>query len=558
MNCKDIFLGLKYVGEDLIAEAETARFPAQANRKRARRPLLIAAVIALTLLLVGCAVVYVLRLQDMKIGEYNATIPSCEESPFEQVISSEMISLQGFAGTPGYQAAKEWQDFLSTYDTDGALRRKADAEGYREPEDYEDYICYTQQMQDKIDEICQKYGLELLGPVMIPENGVSVLDALGIDSILAQSTVAVTTLYPGYCYRGGTFALEGETVFAPGSSPWNDPIAFQYRCVMKNVFDGVFLTVGNADAYDQWNYTMSDGTPVLLAAGLEKGLIIVDKADCFVTVNVLPYAGAIPGEAQREIRAAMECFADVFRFDYTPCKVEIPEATPDPEQTQPAPSPGQEWADTPTHNAFRHALKTIHDAQIWPDLPGADGIELFDSGTIEDELFAIFDVDGDGQDELLISVSNTYTAGMREIIYGYDPHSGGVRIEADCFVAVNHYPGLLMVDSSHNQGYGGDVIWPYTIMQYDEVADEYRVAFMVDGWCREIAACDPDTGMPYPEDIDTEYDGHVYLITENGQTRIVNRADYWKWQAELFAGKEALTIPWQRMSADNIGLRSTE
>ena len=115
-----------------------------------------------------------------------------------------------------------------------------------------------------------------------------------------------------------------------------------------------------------------------------------------------------------------------------------------------------------------------------------------------------------------------------------------------------------MVDSSHNQGYGGDVIWPYTIMQYDEETDEYRVAFMVDGWCREIAACDPDTGMPYPEDIDTEQDGHVYLITENGQTRIVNRADYWKWQAELFAGKEALTIPWQRMRADNIGLRSTE
>ena len=556
MNCKDIFLGLKYVGEDLIAEAETGRFPAQAARRRVRKPLLIAAVIALTLLLVGCAVVYVLRLQDMKIGEYNATIPPCEATPFEQVISSEMISLQGFAGTPSYQAAKEWQDFLRTYDTDGALRRKADAEGYREPADYEDYICYTQQMQDKIDEICQKYGLELLGPVIMPEDGASVLDALGIDSILAQSTVAATTLYPGYCYRGGTFALEGETVFAPGSSPWNDPIAFQYRCVMKNAFDGVFLTVGSADDYDQWNYTLSDGTPVLLAAGSEKGLIIVDKEDCFVTVNVLPYAGAIPGGEQRDIRAAMECFADVFRFDYTPHEIEIPEMTPGAEQTQPEPSPGQEWADTPTHNAFRNALKTIHDEQSWPDLPDADGIELFDPGTIEDELFAIFDVDGDGQEELLISVSNTYTAGMREIIYGYDPRSGGVRIEADCFVAVNHYPGLLMVDASHNQGYGGDVIWPYAIMQYDEVADEYNVAFMVDGWCREIAACDPDTGMPYPEDIDTEHDGHVYLITENGQTRIVNRADYWKWQAELFAGKEALTIPWQRMTAENIGLRS--
>ena len=62
MNGKDIFLGLKYVGEDLIEEAETARFPLPATQKnthrKIRRPLLIAAVIALTLLLVGCAVAY--------------------------------------------------------------------------------------------------------------------------------------------------------------------------------------------------------------------------------------------------------------------------------------------------------------------------------------------------------------------------------------------------------------------------------------------------------------------------------------------------------------------
>lgn len=544
MNGKDIFLGLKYVGEDLIAEAETAQFPISVPQRKLRRPLLLAAVIALTLLLVGCAVIYVLRLQDMKIGEYNATIPSCEANPDVQSISSEMISLQGFAGTPGYQAAKEWQDFLRTYDTDGTLRRKADAEGYREPADYEDYICYTQQMQDKIDEICQKYGLELLGPTMMPGDVRSVLDALGIDSILAQSTVAVTNLYPGYYYRGGTFALEGETVFAPGSSLWNDPIVFQYRCVMKNVFDGVFLTVGSADDYDQWNYTLSDGTSVLLAAGPEKGLMIVDKPDYFVTVNVLPYAGEIPGGEQRGVRAAMEQFADVFCFDYAPHKAET--AAPVPSEEAPF------TADTPTGRAYQKALRTIHDKLCWPELPDAGQILLLEPGTIEDELFAIFDVDGDGQEELLVSVSNTYTAGMREIIYGYDPQNGGVRIEADCFVAVNHYPGLLMVDSSHNQGYGGDIIWPYTIMQYDEVADEYRVAFMVDGWCKEIAAFDPYTGMAYPEEIDTERDGYVYLITENAQTRIVNRADYWKWQAQVFSGKDALTIPWQTLTGANI------
>ncbi len=64
MNGKDIFLGLKHIGTDLIQEAEFGSFSTQAeeteskNRRSFRRPLLIAAIIAMALLLVGCAVVY--------------------------------------------------------------------------------------------------------------------------------------------------------------------------------------------------------------------------------------------------------------------------------------------------------------------------------------------------------------------------------------------------------------------------------------------------------------------------------------------------------------------
>ena len=59
MTGKDIFLGLKYIDPNLVEEAEFGSFP---KVRTLRRPLLVAAVIALTLLLVGCAVVYVLEL----------------------------------------------------------------------------------------------------------------------------------------------------------------------------------------------------------------------------------------------------------------------------------------------------------------------------------------------------------------------------------------------------------------------------------------------------------------------------------------------------------------
>ena len=56
MNGKDIFLGLKYIDPDLVEEAEFGSFP---KARTLRRPLLVAAVIALTLLLVGCAVSFI-------------------------------------------------------------------------------------------------------------------------------------------------------------------------------------------------------------------------------------------------------------------------------------------------------------------------------------------------------------------------------------------------------------------------------------------------------------------------------------------------------------------
>ncbi len=226
----------------------------------------------------------------------------------------------------------------------------------------------------------------------------------------------------------------------------------------------------------------------------------------------------------------------------------------EPVQTESIAGSEISW-DTPEHAAFQKALIQIHDEQYLPNL---DRVELWESGgTIEDERFAILDVDGDGQDELLVSISNTDTAGMCEVIYGYDAGTGGVRVEAHTYVAVAHYPGMLRMNASHNHGYAGDVLWPYQVFVYDEAEDVYRDTCIVDAWDKSIADYDSFREMPYPEEIDTEHDGFVYLITENGERRILNRHDYELWEAELFAGKEPLTIPWQKMTAKNIGRNTT-
>lgn len=227
-----------------------------------------------------------------------------------------------------------------------------------------------------------------------------------------------------------------------------------------------------------------------------------------------------------------------------------------PETTSPTTQPVQsalgQWEDTPADRAFQKALTYIHNELYWPGgQPSAERIQIWEPGTIEDEQFAVIDVDGDGEKELLVSITNTYMAGMCEVIYGYDAASDSVRIEAEAFPGVTYYPGMMQVLSSHNQGYAGDVLWPYSILTYDEGEDAYKLACFVDAWSREISETDYE-GNPYPEDIDTDHDGYVYLITENDQRRILNRADFEKWETELFAGKEPLTIPWQKLTAENI------
>lgn len=66
MNGKELFRGLSYISRRYIDEAEFGTLssaqnaPAPAARARLRRPLLIAALIALLLLLVGCGAAYII------------------------------------------------------------------------------------------------------------------------------------------------------------------------------------------------------------------------------------------------------------------------------------------------------------------------------------------------------------------------------------------------------------------------------------------------------------------------------------------------------------------
>ena len=70
MTGKDLVVAMSGIEGRYIEEAAPAAAP---QRRSLRRPLLIAAAIAVALLLVGCGIVYALRLQDMSIGKETYT-----------------------------------------------------------------------------------------------------------------------------------------------------------------------------------------------------------------------------------------------------------------------------------------------------------------------------------------------------------------------------------------------------------------------------------------------------------------------------------------------------
>ena len=83
------------------------------------------------------------------------------------------------------------------------------------------------------------------------------------------------------------------------------------------------------------------------------------------------------------------------------------------------------------------------------------------------------DIDGDGEEELIIRYVSGPMAGMREVIYSF---SGGdfLMEEFSEFPALVYYDnGFIRADASHNQGDDTDG-WPYVMYQYMGESDSYK------------------------------------------------------------------------------------
>jgi len=228
----------------------------------------------------------------------------------------------------------------------------------------------------------------------------------------------------------------------------------------------------------------------------------------------------------------------------------IPAPTEQPIATlTPTPVPTLTPEEVTMRTKYAAVLQNIYSNQEFPD--GEDR-GFFEDEDITTNNFAIYDIDSDGKDELIIEYTTTYMAGQETIIYDYDAATDSVREEFLEFPFLTFYDnGVIKAGWSHNQGLAGESFWPYTLYKYDKEADAYTEVGMVDAWDKSFSEKDYEDNT-FPKELDLNGDGILYYIDVDGVEDLVDSDKYDKWLKSYTEGAKVVELPYMNLTEENI------
>lgn len=210
-----------------------------------------------------------------------------------------------------------------------------------------------------------------------------------------------------------------------------------------------------------------------------------------------------------------------------------------------------------TLTAYQSVLNNLYFDHVWADHSPCSIPDWGEEYDMSLNSFAIYDIDFDGRDELIISFVNSYMAGMQIKIYDYDAGLNSVREELLEFPGLTFYSnGIVEAPLSHNHGMAAtfDGFWPYSLYQYDSVSDTYQQIANVDAWDKVQLEKDYD-GNPFPTEIDLDGDGIVYLphLTASDTKLTLDGEEYKQWRnSYIDESRKISSIPYQPITEENI------
>ncbi len=391
MNRHDYLKLFDNVKDKYVMEALESRESVRPVMRKDRM-VLIAAVVALALLLMGCVSAF-LGLQQRKIGEIPVTQKfDAYGNPIANPEKTWYIaSMSGFDSSPAQQASQEWNEFQRTYQPEN-LTNETDLPDIPNRFEYT-YHCYDQTMVDKVNEIAETYSLDLLGERAVAQSWQreAAFEALGIthlvqENVPAEAAYGACRVYPPY-----NFVCDVRLSLIGEDAPWKEEV----YCEVYYLQSG-YLAHDDAFVYDpettlEWEYTAADGTTVLLALSGADGIVLAQREDSTIVIQMdmawqqgvfLDEGTALP------TKEALESLADC--FDYTIATQAAPmeglqktfDAISDPN----AAPDDYEVPQYANYSAY------LNENYLWPEL-------------VE---YAFHDIDGDGEKDLITSYGDGF------------------------------------------------------------------------------------------------------------------------------------------------------
>ena len=211
-----------------------------------------------------------------------------------------------------------------------------------------------------------------------------------------------------------------------------------------------------------------------------------------------------------------------------------------PDTAQPITFPAVE--EPSASELYRQTLTDLHEKHLLPS-----GAELEIIGDVEQNRFAVYDIDGDDRDELILEISQAAAENCFTAVYDMDAN-GELRRELRYEAAVTFWTGGIVTaaypDAAEQEG---DFI-PYAAAQYDQEQDVYAEFAYVSAIDRDALAAH-DLLDEYPESADKSKTGRVYCIS--GDTP-VDVTEYENWYAAWHTGLHETEIPLVELTEENI------
>lgn len=231
-----------------------------------------------------------------------------DERDFPRPTETRHITfLGGLQDSPEAKAFQEYMQFTVEYDPDRTILYSVGNRPTGLEEEYGAYHCYTREMADKVDEICEKYGLIKLGPNKVLKNARQLYAYAGTGAFAPKDDhYTGQKLYPTSAYADGSF-------YATGDLPKLGWAHYGISRCMKGTFTASeAIEMGNLEEWTEWNYTTANGVELLLAQNGQHALILADRPESFVIVKI---RGSWKVASQQE---ALEEVAECFDFAAIP------------------------------------------------------------------------------------------------------------------------------------------------------------------------------------------------------------------------------------------------